>query len=53
MAAPLADVHCNYVAEWVGRKLRWQLTVDETERDALAGIAEGCGRQQVEYTLAP
>ncbi|TFI30123.1 HNH endonuclease family protein [Streptomyces sp. 4R-3d] len=50
---PLADVRCTYAAEWVSTKLRWQLTADRAERDALARIAEGCGHQNVEYTVAP
>ncbi|MFF6979292.1 HNH endonuclease family protein [Streptomyces sp. NPDC008343] len=28
---PAADVHCRYLAEWVGTKLRWDLAVDHTE----------------------
>ncbi|MFD3488878.1 hypothetical protein [Streptomyces sp. NPDC058665] len=50
---PSADARCTYVADWVSTKLRWQLTVDTSERNALAEIAEGCGQQQVEYAVAP
>ncbi|WP_069625351.1 hypothetical protein [Streptomyces niveus] len=50
---PSADARCTYIADWVSTKLRWQLAADVAERDALARIAEGCGRQQVEYTVAP
>lgn len=50
---PSADARCTYIADWVSTKLRWQLTADVAERDAIARIAEGCGRQQVEYTVAP
>ncbi|MFF2184563.1 HNH endonuclease family protein [Streptomyces sp. NPDC058155] len=50
---PSADARCTYIADWVSTKLRWSLTVDTTERDALARTAEGCGHQQVEYTVAP
>ncbi|MGW2267096.1 HNH endonuclease family protein [Streptomyces koyangensis] len=50
---PLADAHCSYIADWVGTKLRWQLAADDAERAALTDIAEGCGRQEVEYEPAP
>jgi len=30
-----AEVHCQYIAEWVGTKLRWILTADEPEMAAL------------------
>ncbi|MFB6675090.1 HNH endonuclease family protein [Streptomyces sp. NPDC056390] len=50
---PLADARCTYAADWVATKLRWQLTVDEQERQALVAIAAGCGQQPVEYEPAP
>ncbi|AYV32846.1 hypothetical protein EES41_39430 (plasmid) [Streptomyces sp. ADI95-16] len=34
--------HCTYAATWVGTKLRWDLAVDENERQALLGLAEDC-----------
>ncbi|WP_413757220.1 HNH endonuclease family protein [Streptomyces sp. MMBL 11-3] len=49
---PLADARCTYAADWVATKLRWELTVDDREREALNGIAEGCGMQTVEYEPA-
>ncbi|MFH9426463.1 hypothetical protein [Streptomyces sp. NPDC017529] len=30
-------------------KLRWSLTVDRAERDALRRLAAGCGHTSVEY----
>ncbi|WP_030757570.1 HNH endonuclease family protein [Streptomyces sp. NRRL F-5135] len=50
---PLADARCTYIADWVGTKLRWQLSVDQAERKALTRIADGCGQERVEYTPAP
>jgi hypothetical protein len=28
--------HCAYIADWTATKLRWQLTLDDAERQALA-----------------
>jgi hypothetical protein len=50
---PLVDARCTYAADWVATKLRWQLTVDEQERQALVAIAAGCGQQSVDYEPAP
>lgn len=46
---PLADARCTYATDWVSTKLRWGLSVDEAEADALAVLAEGCGQETVEY----
>jgi hypothetical protein len=50
---PAAEVHCRYAAEWVGTKLRWALSADETEVAALAEVAAGCPEQTVTYEPAP
>lgn len=50
---PLADARCTYAADWVGTKLRWSLTADTAEVAALQELADGCGREQVEYVTAP
>ncbi|MFD5017221.1 HNH endonuclease family protein [Streptomyces chartreusis] len=50
---PAADVHCRYLAEWVGTKLRWALAVDDVELDALESSAVGCPEQTVTYEPAP
>ncbi|MEW2573277.1 HNH endonuclease family protein [Streptomyces sp. NPDC047070] len=50
---PLADARCTYTAHWVATKLRWQLTVDDRERGALAELAAGCGQETVDYETAP
>lgn len=46
---PAAEGHYRYVAEWVGTKLRWSLTADETEVAALREAASGCPEQSVSY----
>ncbi|ANB03994.1 hypothetical protein SAM40697_6894 [Streptomyces ambofaciens] len=48
---PAPEVHCRYVAEWVGTKLRWNLNADETEVAALREAAGGCPEQSVTYEL--
>lgn len=45
-------MHCRYVAEWVGTKLRWTLTADQAEVAALREVAAGCPDQTVMYELA-
>ncbi|MFB7938305.1 HNH endonuclease family protein [Streptomyces sp. NPDC056049] len=49
---PLPDVHCRYVGEWTSTKLRWGLSVDQAEADALAVYAEACETTVVHYTPA-
>ncbi|MEU5772755.1 HNH endonuclease family protein [Streptomyces venezuelae] len=49
---PLADAYCTYAADWTATKLRWSLTVDKAEVAALRKLADGCGRQEVEYVKA-
>ncbi|MFF0516881.1 HNH endonuclease family protein [Streptomyces sp. NPDC004250] len=49
---PAAEVHCRYVAEWVGTKLRWSLSADEAEAAAVREVAAGCPDQTVTYELA-
>ncbi|MFB7787745.1 hypothetical protein ACFC1D_34155 [Streptomyces vinaceus] len=45
--------HCTYAATWVGTKLRWDLAVDDAERQALLGLAEDCAATTVVYEPAP
>jgi hypothetical protein len=49
---PAADVHCRYVAEWMGTKLRWSLTADGAEVAALREAATGCPLQTVTFEPA-
>ncbi|MFK4868962.1 HNH endonuclease family protein [Streptomyces sp. CSMPJR101] len=50
---PAAGAYCTYLVDWVATKLRWQLTVDEAEREALGALAGQCDGQTVEYEPAP
>lgn len=50
---PLPDAHCRYIGEWVGTKMRWGLTADQAEADALTTYAEACETTVVHYTPAP
>ncbi|ROV68786.1 HNH endonuclease family protein [Streptomyces globisporus] len=48
---PSPQAQCRYVGEWVATKLRWQLTVDDRELEALKVYAEGpCEDTIVRYT---
>lgn len=49
---PLPDAHCRYVGEWTATKLRWGLTADQAEADALRVYAETCETTVVHYTPA-
>lgn len=49
---PLAEARCTYAADWVATKLRWGLTVDMPEADALTELAVDCGQQAIEYEPA-
>nr|WP_229844218.1 HNH endonuclease family protein [Streptomyces tanashiensis] len=50
---PLPDVHCRYISEWVATKLRWGLSADQGEAEALKAYAEGpCEATVVHYTPA-
>ncbi|MFD3976348.1 HNH endonuclease family protein [Streptomyces cyaneofuscatus] len=48
---PSSEAQCRYVGEWVSTKLRWQLTADDRELEALKVFAEGpCEDTIVRYT---
>ncbi|MFG2925581.1 HNH endonuclease family protein [Streptomyces sp. NPDC048305] len=50
---PSPEAQCRYVGEWVSTKLRWTLTADERELEALKVFAEGpCEDTIVRYTPA-
>ncbi|MGW2183104.1 HNH endonuclease, partial [Streptomyces sp. NPDC001732] len=50
---PAPGALCRYAAEWTATKLRWDLAVDELEKDRLLDIAASCGGTPVTYTPAP
>ncbi|MGA4867174.1 HNH endonuclease family protein [Streptomyces lavendulocolor] len=50
---PAAAQHCAYLADWTATKARWQLTVDDAERQALATAAARCPGATVAYEPAP
>jgi hypothetical protein len=39
---PYSSARCRYITEWVAVKLRWRLTVDSTDKSALASWANSC-----------
>ncbi|GGU11452.1 HNH endonuclease family protein [Streptomyces lateritius] len=51
---PAPGVTCRYLAEWTATKLRWGLTADQAEIDAIKVYAGGpCEKQVVHYTPVP
>ncbi|MGV9690533.1 HNH endonuclease family protein [Streptomyces sp. NPDC003444] len=50
---PLPDAHRRYIGEWTATKLRWDLTVDQSENEALKVYAEACETTVVHYNPAP
>ncbi|MFI6285537.1 DUF1524 domain-containing protein [Streptomyces sp. NPDC051018] len=48
------DSQCRYISEWVGTKLRWGLSVDKDELEALKLFADGpCETVVIIYHPAP
>ncbi|WP_018350253.1 HNH endonuclease family protein [Longispora albida] len=43
---------CRYLGEWVAVKLRWRLTVDQAEKNALTSQAAGCSNVTITVTRA-
>ncbi|MFD0371132.1 HNH endonuclease family protein [Streptomyces sp. NPDC127114] len=51
---PAPNATCRYLGEWVATKLRWGLSADQAEIDAINVYAGGpCDEQVVHYTVAP
>ncbi|MFI2031923.1 HNH endonuclease family protein [Streptomyces buecherae] len=50
---PAPEAQCRYVAEWTSTKLRWKLSADQPELEALKVFAEGaCEDTVIQYTVA-
>ncbi|MEU2732566.1 HNH endonuclease family protein [Streptomyces griseoviridis] len=49
---PVPADRCKYTVDWVADKLRWRLTMDEAERQALAHYAAQCPTATVTYQQA-
>jgi hypothetical protein len=50
---PALEVTCRYISEWTATKLRWGLTVDADELEALTQAADSCQGSTVTYEPAP
>ncbi|WP_185094815.1 hypothetical protein [Streptomyces sp. PanSC19] len=46
---PAPSARCRYAAEWTATKLRWGLSVDPAEADALQALAAECRGATVEF----
>jgi uncharacterized protein DUF1524 len=44
---------CPYLASWIGVKVRWRLTMDQRERDAVARQITGCPYTRLDVPIAP
>ncbi|MFE4674239.1 HNH endonuclease family protein [Streptomyces sp. NPDC056723] len=49
---PFEGDRCEYIADWITVKVRWQLAIDPSEEAALAENATRCPDSPVKVTLA-
>ncbi|SCL27598.1 Protein of unknown function [Micromonospora rhizosphaerae] len=49
---PYASARCRYIKEWVATKIRWRLTVDSEEKNALTTWANNCPSTTISVTYA-
>ncbi|MEU2615582.1 HNH endonuclease family protein [Micromonospora sp. NPDC007271] len=49
---PYASARCRYLNEWVAVKIRWRLTVDSAEKNALTSWANSCPNSTISVTYA-
>ncbi|KXK58907.1 hypothetical protein AWW66_27205 [Micromonospora rosaria] len=49
---PYTSARCRYVNEWVATKIRWRLTVDTAEKNALTSYANSCSNVTISVTYA-
>ncbi|MEU4574658.1 HNH endonuclease family protein [Nonomuraea sp. NPDC023979] len=50
---PIEPVRCRYIGEWTAIKLRWELTVDNVEKDTLTSLAAECPNEPIEIPPLP
>ncbi|WP_316784356.1 HNH endonuclease family protein [Streptomyces sasae] len=50
---PAPADRCTYAVDWVADKLRWRLSADPAEREALTRLAEQCPAATVTYEQVP
>ena len=48
---PRRSVHCRYVKDWLTAKIRWGLSQDSAERDALEDVVAGCTNSTITVTV--
>jgi hypothetical protein len=49
---PYSGARCRYINEWVATKIRWRLTVDTAEKNALTSWANSCPNVTISVTYA-
>ncbi|MFF9212906.1 MULTISPECIES: HNH endonuclease family protein [unclassified Streptomyces] len=49
---PAAGYRCQYVTDWIADKMRWGLSIDESEQAALSDNLNGCPNVPVTVELA-
>ncbi len=50
---PDADDLCPFISAWIAVKVRWELSVDQRERDALSDLVAECPGARMPLLLAP
>ena len=43
---------CRYILSWIAVKLRWNMSDDQREHDAIAKVAKGCPDTKLTVTRA-
>lgn len=49
---PLPSALCPYLESWIGTKVRWGLTIDPAEKQALMGLVPQCPGSRLTVTVA-
>ena len=44
---------CPFISAWIAIKVRWELSVDQRERDALGGLVAECPASRMPFAPAP